>query len=102
MKVTRKLLLGILAGLGVFIIAYTLFRQFTGIGFNEQFEKRMFDIVMFAALGIFMYNRKLASDEKKKQDAEELAKKAKIAEDSDDNEDGSDENATSGEDTPPQ
>jgi hypothetical protein len=76
MKVTRKLLLGVLAGLGVFIIAYTLFRQFTGIGFDEQFEKRMFDIVMFAALGIFMYNRKLASDEKKERDAAELAKKA--------------------------
>ncbi|MDR1352371.1 MAG: hypothetical protein LBK05_03720 [Treponema sp.] len=89
MKVTRKLLLGVLAGLGVFIIAYTLFRQFTGIGFSEDFEKRMFDIVMFAALGIFMYNRKLASDEKKARDAAELAKNAKEAEDAETGEDDS-------------
>jgi hypothetical protein len=80
MKITRRLLLGVLAALGVLIIAYSLFRQFTGIGFDEQFEKRMFDIVMFAALGIFMYNRKLAADEKKERDAAELAKNAREAE----------------------
>jgi heme/copper-type cytochrome/quinol oxidase subunit 1 len=97
MKVTRRLLLGILVALGVFIIAYSLFRQFTGIGFDERFEKRMFDIVMFAALGIFMYNRKLASDEKKERDAEERAKAAKQAEAA---EDELDENTVNREDTP--
>ena len=97
MKVTRRLLLGILAALGAFIIAYSLFRQFTGIGFDEQFEKRMFDILMFAALGIFMYNRKLASDEKKERDAKEQAKAARQAEDA---EAGEDENSANREDTP--
>jgi heme/copper-type cytochrome/quinol oxidase subunit 1 len=94
MKVTRRLLLGILAALGAFIIVYSLFRQFTGIGFDEQIEKRMFDILMFAALGIFMYNRKLAADEKKERDAEERAKAARQAEDAED------ENSANREDTP--
>jgi hypothetical protein len=93
MKVTRKLLLGIIAALGAFIIAYSLFRQLTGIGFDEQFEKRMFDILMFAALGIFVYNRKLTADEKK-----ERAKAARQAEDAEDTESG--ENAANREDTP--
>jgi uncharacterized membrane protein len=83
-KVTRKLLLGILAGLGIFIIVYSLFRMLTGIGFGEEIEKTMFDIIIFAALGIFIYNRKIASDEKKDRDAEERAKSAKQAEDAPD------------------
>jgi hypothetical protein len=81
MKVTRKLLLGILAGLGIFIIAYSLFRMLTGIGFGEKIEKYMFDVIIFAALGIFIYNRKIAANEKKERDAEEKAKAAKQAED---------------------
>jgi uncharacterized membrane protein len=100
MKVTRKLLLGILAGLGIFIIAYSLFRMLTGIGFGEGFEKTMFDIIIFTALGIFVYNRKIASDEKKEREAEERAKAAKQAEAAEDEEAGEDENSANREGTP--
>jgi uncharacterized membrane protein len=77
------MLLGITVGLGVFLIGYTLIRQFAGIGFGEDAEKTMFDIIILTALGVFVYNRKLAADEKKeRQDAEraEAAKQAEAAE----------------------
>jgi hypothetical protein len=69
MKLTRPWLLRIVAALGVFIIVYSIFRQVTGIGFGEVFEKNMFDTIIFIALGLFVYNRKLASDEKKEREA---------------------------------
>jgi uncharacterized membrane protein len=100
MKITRKLLLGILAGLGIFIVAYSLFRMLTGIGFGEGVEKTMFDIIIFAALGIFVYNRKIASDEKKEREAEERAKAAKQAEDAETGENGTGENTVNREDAP--
>jgi hypothetical protein len=71
MKVTRTWLLRITAGLGIFLIAYSLFRHFSGIRLNEQFEKYLLDGIVFAALGIFVYNRKLAADEKKAREARE-------------------------------
>jgi len=71
MKITRKTLLLITAGLGVFIIVYSLIREFAGIGLNEAQEKYMMDIIFIGALGLFMYNRKMASDEKKAKAAEE-------------------------------
>jgi hypothetical protein len=75
MKLTRNVLLGITVGIGVFIIAYSLFRQFTGIGFGEELEKYVLDGAIFAALGIFVYNRKLMADEKKEREAKERAEK---------------------------
>ena len=69
MKITRKTLLIIIAVLGIFLIAYSLIRQFTGIGFGEKGEKYMMDVIIFGSLGLFMYNRKLASDEKKAREA---------------------------------
>jgi uncharacterized membrane protein len=80
-KVTRKLLLGILAGLGGFIVVYSLLRVLAGISFGAEIEKAIFDVIVFAALGIFVYNRKIALDEKKEREAEEQAKSAKQAED---------------------
>jgi hypothetical protein len=71
MKVTRTLLLWIIAGMGIFLIAFSVFRHFSGIRFNEQFEKYLVDGIVFAALGIFVYNRKLAADEKKAREANE-------------------------------
>ena len=53
----------------MFIIAYSLFRHFTGIGLDEEHEIRMMNIVIFTAIGIFIYNRKLAQDEKRARDA---------------------------------
>ena len=69
MKIKRNTLLIIIAALGVFIIAYSLVRQFTGFGFGEAGEKRMMDIIIFGALGLFLYNRKLAKDEKQEREA---------------------------------
>ena len=67
----------VLTGLGVFIIAYSLVRQFTGFGLSEANSKTMIDIVIFAALGIFVYNRKLAKDEQQaKKAAEEAEQRA--------------------------
>ena len=67
----------ITAGLGVFIIAYSLIREFTGIGLSEAQEKYMMDIIFFGALGLFVYNRKMASDERKaKAAAEEEERRA--------------------------
>jgi undecaprenyl pyrophosphate phosphatase UppP len=85
MKISRKTLLMITAGLGVFIIVYTLIRQFTGFHLSETFEKQLFDTIVFVALGLFLYNRKLASDEKKEREAKERAEQeAQAAEEGDD------------------
>jgi hypothetical protein len=73
MKVTRKMLLIITASLGVLIILYSIVRHFFGIGLSEKMEKWMFDGILIAALGCFMYNRKLAKDERQ---AKEAARKA--------------------------
>ena len=74
MKIPRKALLIIIAGLGILIISYSLFRHFTGIRLDEEQEKRMMNIVVFTALGIFVYNRKMAQDEKRAKEAAENEK----------------------------
>jgi hypothetical protein len=72
MKVTRTGLLRITAGLGIFLIAYSIFRHFSGIQLlGEQAEKYLMDGIVFAALGIFVYNRKLAKDERTAREAKE-------------------------------
>lgn len=68
---TRTHLLWIAIGLGSFLAAYSLFRHFTGIKVDPGFEKMMIDGVIFAALGLFIYNRKLAGDEKKERERQE-------------------------------
>jgi hypothetical protein len=55
-------------GLGSLLIAYGLFRHFSGVKVDEGLEKIMIDGVIFAALGLFLYNRKLAADEKKERE----------------------------------
>jgi hypothetical protein len=80
MKITRVWLLRITGSLGVFIIIYSLIRHFTGFQFDETMEKTIFDIIVFAALGLFIYNRKLAGDEKKEREAKERAEAAAAAE----------------------
>ncbi|MDR2739174.1 MAG: hypothetical protein LBB68_05015 [Treponema sp.] len=71
MKITRSALLKITAGLGGALIVYAFLRQFTGITVDEALEKFILDGVIFAALGLFIYNRKLVSDEKKAKEREE-------------------------------
>ena len=73
MKITRVWLLRITGVLGVFIIVYSLIRHFTDLQFNAATERTMFDIIVFAALGLFVYNRKLANDEKKERESKEKA-----------------------------
>ncbi|MDR1374450.1 MAG: hypothetical protein LBJ24_05700 [Treponema sp.] len=80
MKVSRIWLLRITGGIGVFIIVYSLIRHFTGFSIGETAEKYMFDTIVFVALGLFMYNRKLAADEKKEREAKEKAETAAAAE----------------------
>jgi hypothetical protein len=67
MKLTRTHLMRIALGLGVLLIAYGLFRHFTGIELDEGLERIMIDGVILAALGLFVYNRKLVADEKKER-----------------------------------
>ncbi|MDR1507358.1 MAG: hypothetical protein LBI67_09690 [Treponema sp.] len=71
MKLNRKTLLWITAGLGVFLIAYSLVRHFTSFSIDEKIEKYIMDGIIFAALGLFVYNRKLSSDERKAKEAAE-------------------------------
>lgn len=73
-------MLRITGGIGVFIIAYSLIRHFTGFSIGENAEKYLFDTIVFIALGLFMYNRKLAADEKKEREAREKAETAAAAE----------------------
>jgi putative Mn2+ efflux pump MntP len=82
MKISRKTLLIITAALGAFLILYTLLRQFTGFHLSETFEKNLFDVIIFIALGLFLYNRKLASDEKKEREAKERAEQEAKEDDS--------------------
>ena len=75
MKVTRKMLLTITASLGVLIIVYSLVRHFFDIGVSEGMEKYFFDTVIIVALGCFMYNRKLAKDERLAKEAAQEAER---------------------------
>ncbi|MDR0377549.1 MAG: hypothetical protein LBH70_07125 [Spirochaetaceae bacterium] len=73
MKLTRIHLLRIAAGLGIFLIVYGFFRHFSGIEVDEGLEKMMIDGVVLASLGLFVYSRKLAADEKKERERGENA-----------------------------
>ena len=80
MKVTRKMLLTITASLGVLIIVYSLVRHFFDIGVSEGMEKYFFDTIIIVALGCFMYNRKLAKDERLAKEAAQAEQAAQEAE----------------------
>jgi hypothetical protein len=71
MKIKRSWLLRIIIGIGGFIILYSLIRHFTGISLGETAERYMFDAFTFLALGIFLYNRKLAAEEAREKMTEE-------------------------------
>ena len=70
-RITRKTLLIIIAALGALLIAYGAIRHFTGFGEGEAWDRYVPNIIIFAALGLFVYNRKMARDEKQAQDAAE-------------------------------
>ena len=100
MKVTRKMLLTITASLGVFIIVYSLVRHFFDIGVSESMEKYFFDTIIIVALGCFMYNRKLAKDERLAKEAAQEAERRAMEEGGEEQE-GQESNSKSGEDQLP-
>ncbi|MDR2159099.1 MAG: hypothetical protein LBP23_03415 [Treponema sp.] len=69
-KIKRSWLIGLIAGMGVVMAGYTLVRTFTPFRLGERAEKYLFDVLIFTALGVFVYNRKLAADEKKERERE--------------------------------
>jgi uncharacterized membrane protein YidH (DUF202 family) len=69
MILSRKMLLTAIAGLGVFLIAYGLIRYFTGFEPGESVDKYLTDIIIMIALGLFIYSRKMAKDEKQAREA---------------------------------
>ena len=71
MKITRKTLLIIIAALGVLLIAYGALRHFTDFSLGETGDKYISDVIIMTALGIFLYNRKLAKDERLAKEAAE-------------------------------
>ncbi|MDR1930211.1 MAG: hypothetical protein LBQ44_06215 [Treponema sp.] len=73
MKVSRKALLIVTAALGGLLILYSVLRHFNIVALPEKWEKYLMDGVIFAALAVFMYNRKLARDERKAREAAERA-----------------------------
>jgi hypothetical protein len=73
MKISRAWLLRILIALGVILIAYSMARRFTGFTIGEENERFLINGIVFAALGVFIYNRKLMADEKKERAAKEKA-----------------------------
>ena len=76
MKLTRKMLLIIVASLGALLIVYSLIREFAGIGFSETIERRAINVVVVAALLLFLYNRKMARNEKQAKEEEEVKRRA--------------------------
>ena len=88
MKLNRNMLLTIIAALGVLLITYGLLRHFTGFSLGENGDKYVSDIIIMAALGLFLYNRKLARDEKlAREAAESQAEEAPQEETSEEDED---------------
>ena len=79
MKIKRSWVLYSTAGIGVFMILYSLVRHFFKIGFGEAFEKTFFDGLFIAAAVLFVYNRKLSNDEKKSKAAEAKAEADALA-----------------------
>lgn len=69
-KIKRSWLIGILIGMGVLMAAYSLLRTFTPLRLGERAERYCFDVLIFTALGVFVYNRKLTADEKKEREKE--------------------------------
>lgn len=73
MKITPKLVLLIVGGIGALIIIYGLVRQFIPIDIDENTEKVAINVLLFGTLGFYLYARKLISDERRAKEAAEKA-----------------------------
>lgn len=69
MKVKRSWLLAAPIAMAVILVGYTLARQFLGFSLGEAIEKNMFNVILVAAVGVMILNRKLIADEKKELEA---------------------------------
>jgi hypothetical protein len=76
MKLSRAWLLRILIAMGLIIIVYSIVRHVTGFTMGEKNERFFMNVIVFAALGIFIYNRKLATGEKEERAKLEREKEA--------------------------
>ncbi|AEJ19990.1 hypothetical protein [Gracilinema caldarium] len=63
MKLNRTWLLWIIGSLGVAMILYAVAKQIIGFSVDPALEKTFFDFIIIGALGILIYNRKLAAEE---------------------------------------
>jgi hypothetical protein len=64
MKLSRVWLLRILIMLGLIIIVYSAVLHITGFSIGEKAEGFLMNAIVFTALGIFVYNRRLSTKEK--------------------------------------
>lgn len=76
MKLNRTWLLWIIGSLGVAMILYAVAKQFIGFTVDPGLEKTFFDLIVLVALGVFVYNRKLAREEAAAAQEETGLKKA--------------------------
>ncbi|MDR0323997.1 MAG: hypothetical protein LBI12_06100 [Treponema sp.] len=72
-KLTRKKILIILTALGASLILYGLIRHFTNWEPPETFDSYFTNVIIVAALILFVYNRKMIKDERLAKEAEEKA-----------------------------
>jgi len=71
MKITRRMLLIAITVLGVLLISYGALRHFTDFTLGEKADKYVSDVIIFSALGLFLYNRKMIKDERAARAAKE-------------------------------
>jgi hypothetical protein len=76
MKISRVWLLRILIALAFIIVVYSIVRDVTGFTLGEKNEGFLMNAVVFAALGIFVYNRRLAAGEKEEREKAKREKEA--------------------------
>jgi len=66
LKDKRRLLLIALIAMAVLLVGYGLLRGLAGIRLPDRLDRALPDLIMIAAVGIFVYGRKLAKEEKAK------------------------------------
>jgi hypothetical protein len=83
MKLKRKHLTWILAGLAFLLVGYSVLRGVFHVNMGENLERYLYDVIVIGALGVFMYNRKLAKDEAKERAAEKEKLEEEVQEEKD-------------------
>lgn len=90
-KPGKKLFYIILASLAAILVAYGFLRMNIGPFLPKQIDEGLPDFIIFAAVGVMLWNRKILGDEKKAREAreaEEAAAAAAAAEAAAETEDG--------------